>query len=162
MDSASGARAFEYAAAVLYRSECTIAASPEEVWAVLTDFAGYREWNSFTPRVDLKGPLAPGSTVALHTRLRGRIQVQREQVRRVVEPRELVWGVRFPLGVIRAERAQRIEPTQGGCRYVSEDRIEGPLSFVVERLFGRSLREGFAAMAEELRTASEDQRSRSG
>ncbi len=140
----------EYAPAVLYRSECTIAASPEEVWAVLTDFEAYPKWNSFTPRVDLEGPLAPGSTVALHTRLRGRIQVQREEVRRVVEPRELVWGVRFPLGVIRAERVQRIEPTDGRCRYISEDRIEGPLSFVVERLLGRSLREGFAAMAQEL------------
>lgn len=136
---------------MLYRSECTIAAPPERVWAVLTDFAAYPEWNRFTPRIDLEGPLAAGSTVALHTRLRGRIQVQREQVRRVDEPRELVWGVRFPLGAIRAERVQRIEPTEDGCRYVSEDRIEGPLSFVVERMFGASLREGFAAMAEGLR-----------
>lgn len=136
---------------MLYRATCDLAAEPEAVWAVLIAFERYPEWNPFTPRVVLDGPLAPGSTVALHTRLRGRIVVQRETVRRVVPPRELVWGVRFPLGAIRAERVQRLEATDAGCRYVTEDRIEGPLSPIVEGLFGASLREGFAAMADALR-----------
>lgn len=139
-----------YPSTVLYRATCDIAAAPESVWAVLVDFASYPEWNPFTPRVVLDGALAPGTTVALHTRLRGRIVVQKETVRRVMAPRELVWGVRFPVGAIRAERVQRLEPRDGGCRYVTEDRIEGPLSAVVERLYGASLREGFGALAEAL------------
>jgi uncharacterized protein YndB with AHSA1/START domain len=135
---------------VLYRATRAIAASPEAVWAVLTDFARYPEWNPFTPTVMVEGPLAAGAPVALHTRLRGRIVVQRETVRRVSPPTTLVWGVRFPIGAIRAERVQRLETTPEGCRYVTEDRIEGPLAPVVERLYDSSLREGFAAMAEAL------------
>lgn len=135
---------------MLYRATSGISADAETVWAVLTAFERYPEWNPFTPRVDLEGPLSPGATVALHTRLRGRIVVQRETVRRVSPPRELVWGVRFPLGAIRAERVQRLEVTEGGCRYVTEDRIEGPLAGIVDALYGASLRSGFAAMAEAL------------
>ncbi len=43
--------------------EVEIAAPPEDVWRVLTDFAAYPDWNPYVLR--LEGDLTPGGTVAL-------------------------------------------------------------------------------------------------
>jgi hypothetical protein len=54
--------------------------------------------------------------------------------------------------LLRAERWQRLEPASGGAtRYITEDRIQGWLTPVVQALFGRSLEAGFAAMATALK-----------
>ena len=59
----------------------TIAATPEQVWAVIADVAGYTEWHPFFTTVDVRGRDADGrvllaacshatSVVTLHTELR--------------------------------------------------------------------------------------------
>ncbi len=44
-------------------TEIRIEAHPRKVWAVLTDFARYGDWNPYIIEVD--GPLAPGSELRL-------------------------------------------------------------------------------------------------
>jgi uncharacterized protein YndB with AHSA1/START domain len=43
--------------------QCTIQASPERVWALLTDAAGFARWNSTVTQIE--GPIAPGVTLKL-------------------------------------------------------------------------------------------------
>lgn len=48
------------------RAETLIAASPERVWALLTDLASYPSWNRFMPRIT--GDLMPGGEVRAEVR----------------------------------------------------------------------------------------------
>ncbi|SDI32212.1 SRPBCC family protein [Nonomuraea jiangxiensis] len=47
-------------------SSIEIAAPPEEVWAILTDFAKYEEWNPFI--LQAEGTAAAGATLRLNIR----------------------------------------------------------------------------------------------
>lgn len=47
-------------------TETTIAAPPERVWAVLTDFAGYGGWNPYLVRVE--GQPRGGEDIVVHAR----------------------------------------------------------------------------------------------
>jgi hypothetical protein len=48
-------------APVVGASEIEIAASPEAVWAVLTDFERWPSWNRDVKSMAIQGPVAPGS-----------------------------------------------------------------------------------------------------
>lgn len=139
---------------MLYRAEATIRAPASHVWAVLTDFEAYAEWNRFTPGVRPAGPLEVGTMVHLRVRLYGFAQPQRERITCVEPGRLVAWG--FEGKLLRAERRQSIEslgPSES--RYVTEDRIEGPLAGVVEACMGARLRRGFGWVAADLRARAE-------
>lgn len=77
------------------REICTdidIAARPERVWRVLTDFANYGQWNPFL--VAVEGRPEVGAKLALRTGYsrRQRPAVFKVTVRVAEEPRALVWG----------------------------------------------------------------------
>ena len=143
----------------IYRGEAWIDAPPEAVWAVLVDLDAYPSWNPFTPRV--RSTLEVGDPVELTVRLPPwgtRRQVER--IRRREAPWALDWGSDFLLGgaLVRALRTQRLEPVDGGTRYVTEDVIEGPLAPLVGLLFGRALERGFGAVPGALRREVERRR----
>ena len=71
-------------------TETEIEASPAVVWAVLTDFASYPEWNPLI--TEAEGTLAVGETLTLRMMLGGeRAQTFTPQVRAVTEDVELRW-----------------------------------------------------------------------
>ncbi len=75
------------------RAETLIAASPERVWALLTDLGSYPSWNRFMPRV--RGDLVPGGEVQAEVRFsRGFLGIPlrfRAQVLRCDSCREIRW-----------------------------------------------------------------------
>lgn len=75
------------------RAETLIAASPERVWALLTDLASYPSWNRFMPRIT--GDLMPGGEVRAEVRFsRGFLGIPlrfRAQVLRCDSCREIRW-----------------------------------------------------------------------
>lgn len=75
------------------RAETLIAASPECVWALLTDLASYPSWNRFMPRIS--GDLVPGGEVRAEVRFgRGFLGIPlrfRAQVLRCDSCREIRW-----------------------------------------------------------------------
>ncbi|MEM1416865.1 MAG: SRPBCC domain-containing protein [Myxococcota bacterium] len=139
---------------MLYRAEATIAAPAAHVWAVLTEFDAYGAWNPFTPVVRLGGPLAIGTKVSMRVRIYGFAQPQSERISALEPGRLLAWGFGGPF--VRADRRQTVEDLgEGTSRYVTEDRIEGPLAGVVEALLGNRLRAGFQGVAEGLKARAE-------
>lgn len=72
------------------RTETEIDAPPAAVWAVLTDFAAYPEWNPFI--TEASGTLAVGEILTVHMEPgEGRAQTFTPEVRAVREDAELVW-----------------------------------------------------------------------
>ena len=86
---------------MLFRAERVLDASPEEVWAVLTDFAAYPDWNPFTPEVAM-GRFEVGAKVSMLVRLAGRSQRQKAKLTEFVPGQRFAWEVRQPLGVVKA------------------------------------------------------------
>jgi uncharacterized protein YndB with AHSA1/START domain len=140
----------------VYTASVEIAAPPGEVWAVLTDLSVYPDWNPFT--IDVVSQLVVGGEVDLHVRMWGGwLHLwQKEVVSAVEAPHRLGWGVRLLGGAVVGARMQTLEPlANGGTCYTTEDAITGPLAWMVELLFGGSLRTGFDGVAQGLRERCE-------
>lgn len=74
----------------VYRTTFGIRASAEQVWAVLTDFARYPEWNSSLPSIS--GELQPGAVVTLTLGMPGRPSPRvKAKLGDVVASRRLTW-----------------------------------------------------------------------
>jgi len=86
-------------------------------------------------------------------KLRGRLRKQREILRSITPNERLCWGMSMLGGiVVRGERCQWLEAlSENRTRYTSRDVISGTFAPFVKALYGRSLREGFAEMAEALK-----------
>jgi hypothetical protein len=74
----------------VYRTTFPIRASAGEVWAVLTDFARYAEWNPSLPSIS--GELRPGAVIALTLGMPGRPSPKvKAKLGDVVPGRRLTW-----------------------------------------------------------------------
>lgn len=51
----------------VYSATTTIAASPETIWAILTDAVGYPQWDPSVDRIE--GRIAPGEKIKAFTKL---------------------------------------------------------------------------------------------
>jgi hypothetical protein len=105
-----------------------IEAVPERVWAALTSFDYYPDWNPFIRQAS--GRLQVGQTLTLRMfPAQGRPMTFRPKVL-VVEPvRELRWIGRLGLpGVFDGEHRFRLSPIEGGAtRLVQAERFSGAL-----------------------------------
>lgn len=105
-----------------------IAAPPERVWAVLTDFARYPEWNPFIPRIDGRPEVGARLTVRI-VPPGGRPMTFRPYVLTAEPGRELRWrGRLFVPGLFDGEHAFRLMAlNRGGVRFRQEERFRGLL-----------------------------------
>ncbi len=125
-----------------------IAAPAATVWAVLTDFDRYDQWNPFVRRASCR--LEPGGPIDMTVRLRGeRMRQQREFVNRVDPGHFFSYSMKpAPLGLLSSVREQTVTPSgPGRCHYSSHFQIDGLLAPVVEVLLGKGLRAGFDGMS---------------
>jgi hypothetical protein len=140
-----------------------IAATPENVWAVLADLAGYSQWHPAYQSVT--GQLAAGSTLTITTThpASGRTMTARVKVR-IAEPgRELRWVSKL-LGVTISERLFRLSPADGGTsleqagtyRGVGGNRVRGTVK-TIERI-----QDSFAAINEAIKRQAEARQRASG
>jgi len=137
------------------RSGLTIAATPERVWAILTDFARYREWNPFIRAVE--------GTVEVGSRLRVTIQpptfeerVHHPIVVAVVPSRELRWRRHSFVALLGyAEHEFRIEPAGQGCRFRQHELFSGLAMRFVGQEVWMALRSGFEEMNAALKQRAE-------
>jgi hypothetical protein len=109
------------------KTSTDIDASPEAVWAVLSDLPSYPSWNPFIR--EASGQLAAGERLDLTMQPEGgRAMRFRPTVLEAEPGRELRWRGRLVApGVFDGEHRFAIEPTAGGSRLVQEERFTGIL-----------------------------------
>lgn len=138
------------AAPELY-TEMVIDAPPEQVWAVLTDFASWDEWNPTLQRTS--GPPVVGTEVRMKLRL-GPLNVpMRQQIRAVDPPRTLVWRSKqlVPASALDVVRTFVLHPVDGGrTSLVQSEKTTGFLAWVEVLLLGRLITKGYNDLARAL------------
>lgn len=131
----------------LYIETRTINASAETVYAALTDFARYPQWNPWI--VAARGEPAVGSAVSV-TDNKGSIYhhcvIVAERPTRFAW-KDVGWFTVFADG----QRARSIEPIDDThCRYRCELSITGPLCLLAHWLYGRGIQAGMKTEADAL------------
>lgn len=128
-----------------------IDATPETVWAVLSDLSAYPSWNPFIRKA--KGTLAAGERLEVELQpVRGRAMRFRPTVLNAQPGRELRWLGRLLMrGLFDGEHRFAIEPTAGGSQLVQEERFTGLLVPLLARGLRRGTLPGFERMNEALK-----------
>jgi len=129
-----------------------IRATPEHIWRLLTDAAGYTRWNNTVDKVT--GKIAPGERVTVHPKINpGRAFPVK--VTEFEAPRKMVWTGGMPLGLFKGERTFTLAPSQNGeVEFSMREEYTGLLA----PLIGRSipdLQPAFDEFASDLKRAAE-------
>jgi uncharacterized protein YndB with AHSA1/START domain len=119
--------------AVASKRELEIAAPPETVWAVLTDFAHWPDWNKDVKSMSFDGPLEPGSTFRWKAGP-GTIVSTLEQVD---PPRYVRW--RGKTMSITAIHEWRLQERDGGTHVETEESFSGALASLMRGSLQKTL-----------------------
>jgi hypothetical protein len=104
-----------------------IAASPARVWAVLTDFESYPDWNPLFR--EATGTIEVGQRITLRSvhPASGRLMTVKPTIIAADRDRELAWLSRLP-GLISGEHQFALTESDGGTRLVQSESFGGLLS----------------------------------
>jgi hypothetical protein len=119
-----------------FTSTASIRATPEAVWAILTDGPGYADWNPEINRID--GRIALGEKIKAHVVLHGGV-IRPVSVRvTALEPlRRMVWTGGLPLGLFTGRRTFSLTPRDGGIvEFTMNVHFSGPLSRMIAKFLG--------------------------
>lgn len=107
-----------------------IRATPETVWAILTDGAKWTTWNTTIEKVE--GAITPGGKLKVYTKLSsGRAFPVR--VSEFAPPRQMVWTGGMPLGLFRGVRTYTLTPTDGGVEFSMREVFSGLMAPLITR-----------------------------
>nr|WP_320160757.1 SRPBCC domain-containing protein [uncultured Methanoregula sp.] len=138
------------------RSEIKIRASAERVWNILTDFAGFPQWNPFIRRAH--GPVRVGEQLHVTIQPSGARGMNFRPVILNVEPgRELRWvGHLLVPGLFDGEHIFTIEPSgPGRVRFIQREIFTGLLVPLFSRGLDTDTRRGFDEMNRALKVRAE-------
>jgi len=135
-----------------FNATATIAASPDRVWAILTDGPGYTGWDSGVERVD--GRIAPGERITVVSKVSPGRPFPVE-VTEFKPGRRMVWSGGMPLGLFKGVRTFTLS-AQGGdaTRFTMREEYSGPLAPLVWRSIP-DLRPSFEQFATGLKARAE-------
>jgi uncharacterized protein YndB with AHSA1/START domain len=118
-----------------YISKSIIDASPEAVWAVLTDGGAYREWNPEIVRID--GPIALGGRITAHVRLGdGAVRAVTQRVTALEVPTRMEWVGGLPMGLFVGRRTFTVTSRGSGVEFRMHLRMSGPLAPLILKSVG--------------------------
>lgn len=136
-------------------TEIFIAATPERVWAVLTDFATYPEWNPFIESI--AGLAEPGERLTVHIHAGGTRHVFKPVMLQVTGPLRLRWLGRLGVpGLFDGEHDFELQAEQGGTRLLQSETFQGFLVPFLWRKLEPATRAGFEAMNRALKARVQD------
>ncbi|MCH8816697.1 MAG: SRPBCC domain-containing protein [Chloroflexi bacterium] len=108
------------------RTEIEIDATPEAVWATLSDFAGWSEWNPYI--VEIKGKAIVGQTVTVSVKMADGSEDGFDSVVDIVTPnRRVSWkGGMEDRSELQGEHIFEIEPRgAGACTFIHREVFTG-------------------------------------
>lgn len=114
------------------RTSITIAAAPERVWAVLTDFAAYPQWNTVFSRV--RAELREGGAIRFKIKIEGSPELGfAARLVRCAPSRELAWRGGAPLvpALAWGEHYFRLTPAADGTQVTHGEHFGGLLRLAV-------------------------------
>ena len=107
-----------------YESSADIDATPEAVWAVLTDGPAYADWDSGVVRVE--GRIAPQEKIKVVSEANPK-RAFPVQVTEFSPGERMVWSGGMPLGLFKGVRTFTLTRREGGTRFVMREEYTGPL-----------------------------------
>ena len=118
-----------------YTTTATIAASPEAVWSVLTDAAGYADWNPEIIGID--GQFAANARITARVRLgSGAVRSVPQRVTAFDPPTRMEWTGGLPLGLFVGRRTFTLIPTRDGTEFRMHLEMSGLLSPLILKSVG--------------------------
>lgn len=135
-----------------FATSITIRARAEIVWALLTDAAGYPQWNSTVEKID--GRIAAGEKVTVYAKATpGRAFPLR--VTEFVPPRRMVWTGGMPLGLFTGTRSYTVTPiSDGEVEFAMREEFSGLLAPLITRSIP-DLQSAFDTFAADLKRRTE-------
>lgn len=130
----------------------SIHATPDRIWKLLTDAAGYTRWNTTVSKIE--GKIALGEKVTVHAKINpGRAFPV--TVTALDAPRRMVWTGGMPLGLFKGERVFMLTPgSNGEVEFSMREEYTG----LMASLIGKSipdLQPAFEEFATSLKHAAE-------
>jgi hypothetical protein len=135
-------------------TEILIQASPQRVWSMLTDFAGYPQWNPFI--VSIEGRAEWGELLRVRIQAGAEQHVFKPVVLQATAPTRLRWlgRVGFP-GVFDGEHSFELRSEGAGTRLLQTESFQGFLVPFLWRKVEPMTRAGFEAMNRALKARAE-------
>jgi hypothetical protein len=135
-----------------FEASSVIAATPDRIWAVLTDGAHYPDWDSGVVRVE--GRIAPGETIKVVSSVNpGRTFPVK--VSEFSPGTSMTWSGGMPLGLFKGVRTFTLSPAGNGTnRFAMREEYSGPLVPMMARSIP-DLAPSFAQFAKGLKQRAE-------
>jgi len=118
-----------------YDTTAAINASPDKVWAILTDGSAYSQWNPEIVGID--GTIAAGARITAHVRLGdGAVRKVPQRVTALDAPRWMQWTGGLPFGLFVGRRTFTVTPTGSGAEFRMHLHMSGPLASLILKSVG--------------------------
>jgi uncharacterized protein YndB with AHSA1/START domain len=130
-----------------YGADSSIDATPEKVWPVLIDVAGWPDWDSGVTKVDGRLTLGEKLTITVAANPGRTFPVKVEELS---APERMVFRGGMPLGLFTGRRTYTLMPEGTGTRFTMREEYTGPLAAVIFRSIP-DLAPSFRRFAEGLR-----------
>jgi len=118
-----------------YVAIANIRAEPEAVWQILTDSAGYADWNPEIVGIDGRMTLSG----RIHARVKiggGAIRTVSMRVTAFDAPSRMEWTGGLALGLFVGRRTFTVTPLDGGAEFRMHLRMSGPLAPLILKSVG--------------------------
>lgn len=133
------------------QTEIIINAPAEKVWAVLTDFETFSQWNPFI--VKLEGKPVVNTTLRAELKNGDGVSVFKPKVLVAQPNKAFEWLGSLPIpGIFNGHHYFRIEPVNSGqVKFVHGEEFSGLLAGLIMKKIGEQTRQGFIAMNKALK-----------
>lgn len=138
------------------RSDVEVNSDPDSVWAILTDFAAYDQWNPFINKII--GLPKQGEKIDIYIQTPGgKKRKYSPRITKVEKGRELRWFGKSSLpGFLNGEHIFTIEEMQPGhIRFIQREIFDGLLTRLFGKGFDTDIRQGFIEMNDALKKRAE-------
>ena len=135
-----------------YEVHRSIDAPATKVWGLLTNAAGYADWNQAV--VSIEGPIHQGERIRLVS-VADPKRTFKLRVDEMTEPTRMVWSDGMPLGLFTGRRTYTITDTgDGRSEFTMTEAFTGPLAGLITKAIP-DLTDSFDLFADSLKQAAE-------